>query len=161
MRSQPFEVLQRGATTVYGLIGGLWVMVLFAPPTAGDMLLARPALAAAARRFPGGFPTLTWVLPEAGFQMDAETRRAASTVTREFSAQILGEATVISATGFHAAAVRAVLTALDLMVRASYPKKVFSDLEEAVGFSIRLRSGGEGTAGEITEAIAGAIQGPR
>src|SRR5690606_16060560 len=66
------EVLQQGRAVVYGACEGFWVMILFAPPTKPDMLLARPSLAAMKRRHPSGFPTLTWVLPEAGYRMETD-----------------------------------------------------------------------------------------
>ena len=144
-----FEMLQRGATVRYGVSGGIWVMTLHAKPTAADMNLARAALKATLRRHPDGFPTLTWILPEAGFSMDTDARQAAATVTKEFNASILAMATLIEGEGFQAATVRAIIAGLDLMSRASAPKKTFADLHAAVAWSVSLRPQRDRDAGEV------------
>lgn len=123
-----FAQLERGQTTLYGDAHGVWVMILFAKPSKADMLLARPALAAMSRRAPGGFPTLTWVLREAGLSMDNDARDAASTVTSEFKKEILAQATIIELDGFQGATVRAIVAGLDLMSRSPCPKKTFAEV---------------------------------
>ena len=144
-----FDTLQRSDTVRYGICGGIWIMTLFAKPTAADMNLARAALKSTLVRHPDGFPTLTWILPEAGFSMDADARQAAATVTREFNASILAMATLIEGEGFQAATVRAIIAGLDLMARASAPKKTFADLRAAVVWSVSLRPRRDRDAGEV------------
>lgn len=131
------EQLEKSAGVYYGAAGPIWVMVLFARPTKDDMLTARPALAAMARREPRGFPTLTWILPEAGLSMDNDARTAAAEVTSAFDKQILAQATLIEGTGFQVATVRAIVAGLDMMSRTACPKKVFSELGPAVDWCAR------------------------
>src|SRR4051812_46217715 len=118
-----FDTLQRGSTTMYGACGAIWVMILHARPTTADMLLARPALKAMQARHPEGFATLTWILPSAGFSMDSEARTAATEITREYNGSIRAMATLIEGAGFQAAAVRAIVSGMDLVARAKAPKK--------------------------------------
>lgn len=145
------EVLQQGRAVVYGACEGFWVMILFAPPTKPDMLLARPSLAAMKRRHPSGFPTLTWVLPEAGYRMETDAREAASTVTKEFDAQIRAQATLIEGSGFQAAAVRAIIGGLDAMSRTTSVKKVFSELTPASAWCLEKRP--EPTPASLSEVV--------
>jgi hypothetical protein len=135
--AQDFEELERGAATLYGDARGIWVMILFGPPKKADMLLARPALAAMAKRAPAGFPTLTWVLPEAGLSMENDARTAAAEVTNAFSKHILAQATLIELSGFQGATVRAIVAGLDMMSRSASPKKVFGELAPAIDWCAR------------------------
>jgi hypothetical protein len=133
-----FDELERGAAVRYGDARGIWVMVLHGKPTKADMLLARPALAAMSKRAPGGFPTLTWVLPEAGLSMDNDARTEAAQVTNDYSKAIVAQATLIELSGFQGATVRAIVAGLDMMSRSSSPKKVFGELAPAIDWCARL-----------------------
>jgi hypothetical protein len=86
-------------------------------------------------RYPRGFPTLTWILPSAGFRMDNAARDAASEITKAFASAIRSMATLIEGTGFQAAAVRSIIGGLDLLTRAEAPRKVFSELPTALSWS--------------------------
>jgi hypothetical protein len=127
-----YELLERTAGVVYAACGNIWTMTVFAEPRLADMKAARPALAAMSRRCPQGFPTLTWILPQAGFRMDDAARDAAGEITRSFEGAIVAQATLIEGSGFQAAAVRAIVNGLDLVSRSRCKKKVFSELDEAV-----------------------------
>jgi hypothetical protein len=151
--SSRVEPLARGAGVFYGACGGLWVMVLFGPPSAADMLLARGTLKAMRERYEGGFPTLTWVLSEAGMSMDAEARKTAATVTREFEGVILAQAKLVEGSGFQVATVRAILSGLDMMVRSRAPRKVFAELRPAVEWAVGHRSAPGPTAAVLGTAI--------
>ncbi len=152
--SAPFVGLGRGSGVLYGECAGVFVMVLFAPPTAEDMNLARPALRAMAERCPAGFPTLTWVLAGAGNTMDPEARAAATDVAAELAPWILSEATLIVGTGFRAAAVRTIVAALDVMSRSASPKKVFADLPVAVAWCLAQRPERDGiTVAEVAASL--------
>lgn len=131
-----FHELERGTATLYGDVSGIWTMILFGRPTKQDMLLARPALAAMRDRSPRGFTTLTWVLPEAGLSMDEDARKAAATVTSEFNASIVAQATLIELGGFQGATVRAIVAGLDMMSRSTCPKKTFGELEPALAWCL-------------------------
>ena len=140
--SEEFETLQNSPAVLYGACGGIWVMIIRARPNAPEMYLARPSLKAMHRQYPAGFPTLTWVLPEAGFSMERDAREAATEVTKEFESAILAQATLIEGSGFHAAAVRAIIVGLDTVLRSPAPKKTFSELSVAVTWCLGLRPAG-------------------
>jgi len=151
-----FVQAQRGKGVLYGACGGVWVMILFAPPIADDMALSRLSLKATQEKHPAGFPTLTWVLPGAGYSMDAEARKAAAVVTQEFSSTIAGQATLIEGSGFQSAAVRAIISGIDMMARSRAPKKVFAELRPCADWCVARRPWqGEAlaTAAEITAAL--------
>ncbi len=150
-----FETLERGTAVLYGASGGIWVMTLHAKlPSAADMRLAGPALETMRNRHPDGFPTLTWVLPEAGLSMDSDARHAAAAVTHAFRAAILAMATLIEGQGFGAAAVRAIVSGIDLMSGAKAPKKVFGDLASSVAWCATLRPERDANAGIVDEIVA-------
>lgn len=154
-----FEELERGAAVLYGAARGIWVMILFGKPTKADMLLARPALAAMSKREPAGFPTLTWILPEAGLSMDNDARTAAAEVTREYAKQILAQATLIELSGFQGATVRAIVAGLDMMSRSASPKKVFGELPPAIDWCARLAK--DKTVLDDVASIVATLQGTR
>lgn len=155
MSEARFIHLGRGGSVLYGGCEGIWVMAMFATPTKADMLLARPALEVMAKECPKGFPTLTWVLPEAGYRMDHDARQAASDVTKEFDALVLAQATLIEGTGFQAAAVRAIIAGIEVMSRSSGATKVFADLSTSVAWCAGLRPQPSGVpVVSIVQAIA-------
>jgi hypothetical protein len=134
--SARYEPIDRTPSVVFGACAGVWIMTVFAEPKLLDMKAARPALQTMSKKHPRGFPTLTWVLPEAGFRMDTDARNAASEVTREFQGKIVAQATLIEGSGFQVAAVRAILAGMDFMSRSKAPKKTFSELSDAVAWCL-------------------------
>jgi len=150
-----FELLERTDGVVYGICGGIFVMMLFAEPTLSDMNAAHPALKTMSKRKPEGFPTLTWVLPQAGFRMSAEARKRASDITRELDKSVIAQATLIEGAGFQAATVRAIVSGLDFVIRSTSVKKVFSELPPAVEWC-RARGSAAGDVGagpQITASL--------
>ena len=154
-----YAELERGSAVQYAACGGIWVMTMFAPPNKADMLLAGPSLQKMMKVMPDGFSTLTWVLPEAGYRMDSDAREAASDVTKVFDASIRGQATLIEGSGFQAAAVRAIISGVDLMTRSTSPKRVFPELSPAVGWCLSLvRQSPMPPAAEVTLALEDACR---
>lgn len=149
-----FELLEKSDAVVYGACGGLWVMVLAAPCKKEDMLLARPSLAAMMRKEPSGFPTLTWILPAAGISLPADARAAAVEVTKEADAHNRGRATIIEGGGFGAAAIRSIISGIDMLSRNTQPGQVFAALPPAVEWCVRLRPRDARDASEAPELIA-------
>jgi hypothetical protein len=152
--STDFETHQRGTGVVYGECGAIWIMTLHAKPSVADMELARPSLKRMHLRHPDGFPTLTWVLPSAGFSMDSDARTVAANVTREHSGSILAMATIVEGEGFGVAAVRAIVAGIDFLSRSKAPKKTFADLAPAVGWCCELRPPSDRTAGATDPIVA-------
>lgn len=151
------DVLQRGASILYADASGLWVMVLFAPPKHEDILLARDSLRAMKRRYPEGFPTLTWVRSTAGLSMDADSRKSSAVITSEFAEQIAAQATLIEGNGFQAATVRAIISGIDMLARSKSPKKVFSELKDAIAWAFSHSPRAE-TLRPPVEAVLAALE---
>lgn len=152
MGSQFFR-FQAGEHVEYGDIEGIWVMLVRGRPTHEDVLLSRPSLTEMKRRHPGGFPTLTWVLPEAGVSMDEPARHAASAITSEFADLIRADATVIEMGGFQGAAIRAIVTSIALMTRSPAPRKAFATLGEAIPFCLSRSSSPDASVAEVVGAL--------
>lgn len=150
------QPLARGSSVFYGACEGIWVMCVFATPIKVDMLLARSALEAMVKLRPAGFPTLTWVMPEAGFRMDHDARTAASEVTKAFDRSILAQATLIDGSGFQAATVRAIIAGLEVVSRSTGVTKVFADLPTTVAWCAARRGEPVSSApvSELVRAIA-------
>ncbi len=89
-------------------------------------------LEAMKRDVSGTFPTLTWITTAAGFSMDQDARRAASDITRDFGDVIAAQATVIETGGFQGAAVRMIISGMDLVAGTRSPTKTFATLEECI-----------------------------
>lgn len=132
----PFEVIERTNAILYGRCAGIWVMTVYAEPKLADMKAAHPALESMAKTHAKGFPTMTWVLPQAGLSMESDARKAASEITRAFAHVIRSQATLIEQSGFHGATIRAIVSGLDLVTRSPAAKKVFSELPKAVAWSL-------------------------
>jgi hypothetical protein len=154
--AEQFDEHARGTSVLYGACAGIWIMVLFAPPTKADMLLAGPSLVTMRRRTVHPFPTLTWVLAEAGYRMEADARKAASDVTTEHAASLSAQATLIEGAGFQAAAVRAIIAGLDAVSRTSGKKGVFSQLGPSIAWCLDFRHDPHAPADE--EAIVEALE---
>lgn len=153
--SPQLVTLERSGAVHYASAGGIWVMTLFAPPVKADMMLARPALQKMASAQPGGFATLTWVLPEAGYRMDQDARQAASDVTKQFDGSIRVQATLIEGAGFQGAAVRAIIAGLDAVARSTSKKRVFSELGPAITWCLtEVPQRPSPSASELTHALA-------
>jgi len=154
-----YTELERGTAVHYAACGGIWVMTIFATPHKADMLLARPALQKMEKWMPGGFSTLTWVLPDAGYRMESDARAAASDVTKAFNAVIRAQATLIEGSGFQAATVRAIVAGLDTVIRSANSKKVFSELEPAIGWCLtQVPQRPSQSAADLTQALESARQ---
>ena len=63
--------------------------------------------------------------------LEPDVKDAADRLLREFAAQTRASATVLSAAGFQAAAARAMLATIYLLVRSTYPRKAFSTVSDA------------------------------
>jgi hypothetical protein len=74
--------------------------------------------------------TLSIVGPGASVLLDGDVRREVEAGTREFTPRLKAAAVVIAATGFSAAAIRSIVSAIVLLNRPAYPTRVF-DGEDA------------------------------
>jgi hypothetical protein len=65
---------------------------------------------------------------------DPKTRRALTELLASGSQRILASALVFEGSGFHAAAVRSVVTGISLLARHTYPHRVFEKVSDAAAF---------------------------
>ena len=131
-------MFHRDDAVSYARCGPIWVMVMTAPPTTDGMLHSRPTLAAMKERHPAGFATMTYVLPSAGFKMEADARQAAADATKAYAESIRIIANVVEGSGFAAATARAVLSGLHLLTRLQPPERVFASGDEALEWIARV-----------------------
>jgi hypothetical protein len=85
--------------------------------------------------------------PGAQLLMPPDVRNGVNAFVKRFSPRFTAAAIVYEKTGFHATAVRSVVTAINFASRASHPNQVFSDLREGVAWVAKLTPGEPTTAG--------------
>lgn len=79
--------------------------------------------------------------PESQVLMSADIRTGVSSLVKRFSHRFTGAAIVYEKTGFHATAMRSLVTAINFASRANHPNRVFSDLQEGVSWLSNLTPG--------------------
>lgn len=102
---------------------------------------------------------VTVLSPDAGLLLSSEARKEAETLAKAGRELLMGLAQVVEGEGFMAAAARAVMSGIQLAVRAGYPVKVFGTLEESLPFvSELLRSNGHPRdADDVSSALRDAV----
>jgi hypothetical protein len=80
----------------------------------------------------GRIVAITVVSPGASLILSGEARKESEVVAKAGRDYLLGLAQVVEGEGFAAAAARAVLTGIQLAVRAGYPQKVFGKVDDAM-----------------------------
>jgi hypothetical protein len=138
------------------VVGARWR----ATPTRATLeLLARHQRMLAEATFERRIVAITVVSPGASLILTGDARTAAEAVDRAGSEYLMGLAQVVEGEGFAAATARAVLSGIQLAVRAGYPMKVFSKLEDAMPWvSMLLRKAGQHRdADEATDAMLEAL----
>jgi len=154
-----FERHEHGTTGVYGEVGGIWIMLAHGEGlTKADMQLMRASVGVMARREPAGFPALTWVFHSSGYRIDDDARAAAREMNAELASHVRARATVIDGGGFQAAAVRALVTGIDLVSRRTTPSKVFAELSTAVEWCVAQRTPARASAGTPAAIVAALLE---
>lgn len=131
-----------------------------ATPTRAKLeLLAREQRMLAAATFERRIVGVTVVSPGASLILTGEARTAAEAADRAGSEYLLGLAQVVEGQGFAAATARAVISGIQLAVRAAYPMKVFSKIDDAMPWvSMLLRKAGhQRDAEDVTDALIEAL----
>lgn len=105
----------------------------------------RRALTDLASEYPT-FGYLCVIEPGAQLSMSPEVREGVDACVRRFTQCFTGAAIVFEKTGFHATAVRSVVTGINFATRATHPNQVFSDLRAGISWVASL------TPGELTAA---------
>lgn len=87
------------------------------------------------------FGWITIIEPEADLSLPADVKNGFNALVKRYSNRISGAAIVFEKTGFHAVAVRSLVTAINVASRATHPNRVFSDVREAVSWVNKLTGG--------------------
>ncbi|HTV25354.1 MAG TPA: hypothetical protein VMG12_41955 [Polyangiaceae bacterium] len=85
--------------------------------------------------------------PDAQLLMPADIRNGFNALVKRYSPRFTGAAIVFEKTGFHATAVRSVVTAINLASRATHPNHVFADLREGLSWLAQLTPAEPSAAG--------------
>ena len=93
------------------------------------------------------FGWVSIIEPEADLSMPTDVRNGFNALVKRYSTRISGAAIVFEKTGFHATAVRSLVTAINVASRATHPNRVFSDVREAVSWVSKLAGGEPSVAG--------------
>lgn len=93
------------------------------------------------------FGWVTIIEPEADLSLPADVKNGFNALVKRYSSRISGAAIVFEKTGFHAVAVRSLVTAINVASRATHPNRVFSDVREAVSWVNKLTGGEPSVAG--------------
>lgn len=98
------------------------------------------------------FGWITIIEPDADLSLPADVKNGFNALVKRYSSRICGAAIVFEKTGFHAVAVRSLVTAINVASRATHPNRVFSDVREAVTWVNKL-TGGEPAVGGLAHII--------
>jgi hypothetical protein len=102
---------------------------------------------------------VTVLSPKAGLMLTGEARKEAENLARAGREYLLGQAQVVEGEGFMAAAARAVMSGIQLAVRAGYPVKIFGKLDDALPWIAELlrEAGHERDADDVASALPDAV----
>jgi hypothetical protein len=85
--------------------------------------------------------------PDAKLMIAPDIKQGLNAQVKRFSPRFTGAAIVYEKTGFHATAVRSLVTAINFASRATHPNHVFSDLREGLSWLCTQTTSGVSTAG--------------
>jgi hypothetical protein len=123
------EVYSRDPGFVVAVTGRYFVQIIKDCATTTTVSLQRRALADLALRY-DKFGYIALIEPEATLLIAPDVREGFNTLVKRYSPRFTGAAIVYEKTGFHATALRSVVTAINFASRASHPNHVFADLRE-------------------------------
>ena len=98
---------------------------------------------------------LNVLAPDTGALLSTAAREAAAGLAKDGREHLMGAAHVVEGQGFGAAAARAVMSGIQLAVRARYPTKVFGSTSEALPWVAELlrQAGLDRDADDVVEAL--------
>lgn len=134
------DVYSRDAAFLVAVAGRYVIQIVSGRATMVMLSLMRRALDDLAARYEK-FGYLGVIEPEAQLLLEPDVRNGMNALVKRFSPRFTGAAIVFEKTGFHATAVRSVVTAINLASRATHPNHVFSDLREGVSWLTQMTPG--------------------
>jgi hypothetical protein len=147
----PVDVYSRDPAFLVAVAGRYAIQIIKDRGTMMTVSLMRRALEELAARY-DKFGYLGVIEADAQLLMPPDVRTGMNTLVKRFSPRFTGAAIVFEKTGFHATAVRSLVTAINLASRATHPNHVFSDMREGVGWLSQITPG-EPAAGGLLQII--------
>lgn len=136
----------RDPAFLVAVTGRYVVQIIRDRATTTTVALMRRALDDLASRY-DRFGYVGVIEADAQLLLPADIRNGFNAVVKRFSPRFTGAAIIFEKTGFHATAVRSVVTAINLASRSTHPNQVFADLREAVSWLSQLTPGEPTAAG--------------
>jgi hypothetical protein len=148
----PIEIYSRDVGTIVALTGRYFLQLSRSGQASMTIVSQsnRAVADLAARNDKFGWVTI--IEPEAELTMPENVRNGFNALVKRYSSRISGAAIVFEKTGFHATAVRSLVTAINVASRATHPNRVFSEVREAVSWVTKL-TGGEPSAAGLAHII--------
>lgn len=145
------DIYSRDPAFVLAVTGRYIIQLVRQRATMTLVSLAGRATADLANRYEK-FGYIGIIDPNAELSMPPDVRNGFNNHVKRYSPRYTGAAIVFEKTGFHATAVRSVVTAINLASRATHPSRVFADLREGLYWLTQLTPG-EPTATGLTHVI--------
>jgi hypothetical protein len=145
------DIYSRDAGFLVAVAGRYVVQIVKDRGTMMTVSLMRRALDELSGRF-DKFGYLGVIEAEAQLLMPPDVRNGMNALVKRFSPRFTGAAIVFEKQGFHATAVRSLVTAINLASRATHPNHVFSDVREGVAWLCQMTPG-EPAAGGLLQII--------
>jgi hypothetical protein len=145
------EVYSRDPGFLVATAGRYAIQIIKDRGTMMTVSLMRRALDELATRYEK-FGYLGVIEAESHLLLAPDVRNGMNALVKRFSPRFTGAAIVFEKTGFHATAVRSVVTAINLASRATHPNHVFSDVREGVSWLSQITPG-EPAAGGLLQII--------
>lgn len=127
------EVYSRDPAFVVAVTGRYVIQIIKQASTMTTVSLQRHALADLAVRY-DKFGYLAVIEPEAQLLLPPDVREGYNGLVKRYSPRFTAAAIVYEKAGFHATALRSVVTAINFASRASHPNHVFADLREGAAW---------------------------
>lgn len=131
------DVYSRDPAFVVAVTGRYVIQLIKEQATTTTVILMRRALEDLAARYEK-FGYIAVIEPGAQLLLAPDIKTGFNALVKRYSPRFTGAAIVFEKTGFHATAVRSVVTAINFASRASHPNHVFSDLREGVSWVSQL-----------------------
>jgi hypothetical protein len=125
------EVYSRDPAFVVAVVGRYLVQIIREQGTTTTVSLVRRGLEDLSTRY-DKFGYVALIEPDAQLLLSPDIRNGFNALVKRYSPHFTGAAIVFEKTGFHATAVRSIVTAINFASRATHPNHVFSDLREGV-----------------------------
>jgi hypothetical protein len=137
----PVEIYLSDDVQAIGGVGNVLVSLTRYHQDMDRLRALRKAIATHFKRWPGGVATIT-VLEQTAYStlLSKDERQEINQLAIDYVSRGVG--LVIEGSGFRAAAVRAMLSAVYLVTRVTYPRKIFDRLHEASSWVTKSASAG-------------------